>query len=291
MTTSGATSLGSTVRAPLICALVCVAAGAAASPARAGAPLPSSMAATGDSITRGFNAGWRPFMDSPASSWATGTDADVASVYRRISRRNPRLRGHRLNLARSGSGVSDLVRQAEGLRERRVEYVTVLTGANDLCAPTEREMTPVAGFRDGIALGLEALHASAPRARVSLLSIPDLTRLLVLGRRTRATRTAWRTLAICPSLFARPTSSERRDLARRERVGARLAAYNAELAAACAARPWCAWDADAVFSFRFQTRHVSHRDGFHPSEAGQRALADVAWSVAFPKVGTLTPAP
>ena len=292
MTSSRPSSLGLTVRALLLCVLVCLAVVAGAPAAEARAALPSSIAATGDSITRGFNAGWRPYMDSPARSWVTGTDADVASLYRRISRRNPRMRGHRLNLARSGSGVADLVRQAEGLRDRRVDYVTVLTGANDVCGPSEGEMTSVASFRAGIALGLESVHAAAPRARVSVLSIPDVTRLFALGRRSHTARATWRTLAICPSLFARPTSSAPRDRARRERVAARLAAFNAELGAACAARAWCEGDGGAVFAFPIAARHVSRRDFFHPSEAGQRALADVAWRAAFlPDADALAPAP
>jgi hypothetical protein len=125
---------------------------------------------------------------------------------------------------------------------------------------------------------------------VSVLSIPDVGRLFALGRRSRAARAAWRSLGVCAALFARPTSTAPRDRARRERVLARLAAYNAELEAACVAGPWCAWDGGAVFAFRFETSHVSRRDFFHPSEAGQRALAAVAWRAAFPAGPGTTPA-
>jgi lysophospholipase L1-like esterase len=257
----------------------------------AGPAYPSSMAALGDSITRAYNAGERPFADAPDRSWATGGDEEVASLYSRLVRRNPSLRGRRLNLARSGTRLADVRSQAARLQGQGVEYVTVLSGANDLCAPTEREMTPVACFRADAAQALAAVHAAAPRARVSLVSIPDVVHLLALGERSRAARTVWLGLRLCASVLDRAGSDSAADAARRRRVARRLADYNAELEAACAPLAWCTWDGGAVFRFRFEPGHVSSRDFFHPSRTGQAALASVAWRAAFPRAGPLTPTP
>jgi lysophospholipase L1-like esterase len=284
----------SVLRAPLATATAALAAllGLAAVPAQAAvSAYPSSMGAVGDSITRAFNAGLRPFADSPDRSWATGSDGSVASLYSRAVRRNPRLRGHRLNVAQTGARLADIRRQAGLLRGRKVDYVTVLVGANDLCAPTEGQMTTVAAFREELALALAALRAEAPRARLSVLSIPDVARLYDLGRTSPRARVAWRVFGICASLFARPTSVRPADVARRRRVVERLRAYNAELESACARLPWCTWDRKAVFRYRFEARHVSGRDFFHPSQEGQRVLAALAWEAAFPRAGPLTPAP
>ncbi len=38
---------------------------------------PTSMAATGDSVTRAYNTGTLPFSDGPDNSWSTGTRNSV----------------------------------------------------------------------------------------------------------------------------------------------------------------------------------------------------------------------
>ena len=55
---------------------------ALADPAKVG--YPSSIASTGDSITRAFETCSLPFTDCPVNSWSTGTSSTVNSQYRRI---------------------------------------------------------------------------------------------------------------------------------------------------------------------------------------------------------------
>src|SRR5918912_1280871 len=56
---------------------------ASVAPAAAAEPIPNSLDALGDSITRGFNAcGF--FFDCTARSWSTGTYSPVNSHYLRI---------------------------------------------------------------------------------------------------------------------------------------------------------------------------------------------------------------
>jgi lysophospholipase L1-like esterase len=260
-----------------------------AKPARP--PLPGSMAATGDSITRAFNAGLQPFTDSPARSWATGDDAEVSSVYRRLLARDRRIRDHALNVARTGARVADVRRQVGTLAGRPVEYVTILVGANDACTATEHAMTPVAAFRTEMDTALATLHSTNAGVAVSVLSIPDVRRLFEISRTRRTARAAWLAFGICQAMFANPRSNAPGDVQRRDRVAARIVDYNGELAAACARYPSCTWDGGAVHSYPFEREHVSTRDYFHPSRAGQRTLAAVAWRAAFPRVGTLTPDP
>src|ERR1700712_3881340 len=69
---------------------------------------PSSMASTGDSITRGFNTGTVPFTDAPTNSWSTGTNAAVNSHYSRILALNPGISGHSYNDAVTGDQMVDL---------------------------------------------------------------------------------------------------------------------------------------------------------------------------------------
>jgi hypothetical protein len=59
---------------------------------RAAAALPSSMAALGDSLTRGYGAGGTA-ADYPAESWSTGTDSAVSSHYLRLLAQNAAISG------------------------------------------------------------------------------------------------------------------------------------------------------------------------------------------------------
>src|SRR5919109_3711496 len=94
------------------------------------APYPDSMAATGDSITRAFNAGVLPWTEAPWNSWSTGWSSFVSSHYRRILTVNPRIFLRNFNDARSGAKMADLARQVPLVNLQRVDYVTVLIGAN-----------------------------------------------------------------------------------------------------------------------------------------------------------------
>jgi hypothetical protein len=53
------------------------------------------------------------------------------------------------------------------------------------------------------------------------------------------------------------------------------------LAQECAAYPTCRFDGNAVFSHQFSKSEVSRLDYFHPSLAGQAALASITWSASW----------
>src|SRR5437773_2801007 len=79
---------------------------ALADPAKVG--YPSSIASTGDSITRAFETCFLPFTDCPANSWSTGTSSAVNSQYRRILAANPAISGRSHNDAKTGARMVDL---------------------------------------------------------------------------------------------------------------------------------------------------------------------------------------
>src|SRR4029450_13843369 len=90
----------------LILALAVVLAGLVAQPAWAAPPLPSSMAAIGDSITRAAGV-WCFYGDHPGQSWSTGyTSYDgIASHYERIRQLNSAITGHAWNDAVTGATI------------------------------------------------------------------------------------------------------------------------------------------------------------------------------------------
>jgi hypothetical protein len=111
---------------------------------------------------------------------------------------------------------------------------------------------------------------------VLVASIPDLYRLWqALEGNIRAELT-WRVAHICQSMLAYPGTG-----ADRLAVAAQEQADNGALVAVCARFSHCRDDAGAVYQERFTAAQVSTVDFFHPSVAGQQALAAVTWTAGF----------
>jgi lysophospholipase L1-like esterase len=241
-------------------------------------PGPRAMAALGDSITRAFAACGRS-GDCVETSWATGTIKGLDSHAQRLTITDPD-RSH--NLAVSGARVAGLASQVEAAVRARPDYVTVLIGANDACAPTEAAMTSVEEYTGAFNAALNALVRGLPDAHILVLSVPDLARLWEVGRDHPEVRRVWDSYDVCQSMLADPTDTTAGAQARRDRVRARIQAYNAAMIAACAGyTPHCRGDGNAVFNYRFDLEDVSPIDYWHPSEHGQATLARVAWEAGF----------
>ncbi|GII58075.1 lipoprotein [Planotetraspora thailandica] len=240
---------------------------------------PRVMAALGDSISAGFNAcGW--YVSCTSRSWSAGDDSSVGSHYLRLLGMSPGMRGHNLNFAVPGADSADLAGQARRAVAAGAGYVTILIGAQDACTDSEAAMTPVGAFRKGVEDALAVLRPSG--AKVFVASIPDLRRLWLVGKDNGWARSFWALGRVCPSMLAEPSSLAKKDEARRERVRARVIAYNDQLRQACALYgPACRYDGGAVFSYPFTLRHVSGWDYFHPNAEGQRALAQVTFDAGF----------
>jgi lysophospholipase L1-like esterase len=242
------------------------------------AAYPSSIASTGDSITRAFNDCSFPFVDCPAASWSTGTAG--YSHYSRLRAVNPAITGRSWNHAVSGADMADLQGQVAGVVGRGAEYVTVLMGANDVCASSEAGMTPVDVFSSQFAAAMTTLTGGLPNARVFVSSIPDVHQLFQLYRFNLGANAVWAIAGICQSMLANPWSSSAVDTQRRARVRQRNIDYNTVLGQVCATFTNCRFDNNAVFNTGFARSDVSTRDYFHPSVAGQSKLAGVTWSAA-----------
>ncbi|GIH24184.1 hypothetical protein Aph01nite_24940 [Acrocarpospora phusangensis] len=236
---------------------------------------PVVLAALGDSISVGFNAcGW--YVACTSRSWSAGDHPDVNSHYLRLLAAGQAVKGRNLNFAVSGSTSADLLGQAARAVAAKATYVTILIGANDVCARSEKSMTPVAVYRQRVAAALGKLRPTG--ARVFLASVPDLKHLWRVGRDNVLARAFWSVGKVCPVLLAAPASTAKKDAERRDRVRARVVAYNAQLAEACAEYgPACRYDGGKVFGYPFSLDQVSGWDFFHPNAAGQRALAEITY--------------
>ena len=235
---------------------------------------PASIAAVGDSITRGFDA-CQVLADCPEVSWSTGTDSTVKSLALRLL--GPTGAAARSwNLARTGARMAELPGQMALAAAEKPELVTVMAGANDACRDSPELMTPVADFKASFTAAMARLRAGAPKAQVYVTSVPDLKRLWSTGRGNPMSRQIWK-LGICGSMLADAEDVSASAEKRRAQVHARVVAYNAALREVCAADTRCRYDGGAVFGFAFDGEQLSPWDFFHPSKDGQARLAEIAY--------------
>jgi len=243
-------------------------------------PVPNSMAALGDSITRGFDA-CPNFGECVASNWSTGTDPSVDSQYSRILAVNPNIAGHVFNDAVSGATESNLVAQATNAVNQNVDYITIEMGGNDACKSTEAQMTPVATYQSQFQAAMNTITTGLPNARIFVASVPDIKQLWFVGKDSAAAQNIWSTFGICQSMVANPTSTAQTDVDRRDRVQQRVIDYNTALATVCAQFTHCRFDNNLIFDSKFALSDVSSTDYFHPSLAGQTELAIETYGVGW----------
>ncbi|MFD3324754.1 SGNH/GDSL hydrolase family protein [Streptomyces sp. NPDC058701] len=234
---------------------------------------PASIAAVGDSITRGFDA-CSVLADCPEVSWATGNDPAVRSLATRLLG-EAQAPTRSWNHAVTGSRMADLPGQLAEAAAHKPGLVTVMVGSNDACRPTVSSMTSVADFRSGFEQALGGLRAASPDSQVYVSSVPDLQRLWEQGKDLPMVRQVWK-LGICQSMLADPLSGAAGATARREQVRARVVEYNEVLREVCAKDPLCRYDGGAVFQYPFDAQQLSRWDWFHPGREGQARLAELA---------------
>ncbi|MER5372014.1 SGNH/GDSL hydrolase family protein [Streptomyces sp. NPDC002553] len=235
---------------------------------------PESIAAVGDSITRGFDA-CAILTDCPEVSWATGGNAEVNSLAVRLLGAG-KAATHSWNHAVTGARMADLPAQMARAAADKPQLVTVMVGANDACRATAAAMTPVADFRAAFEDAMRTLRRAAPKTQVYVASVPDLKRLWSQGRTSALGKQVWK-LGICPSMLGDADALDAAATLRRDTVHKRVEDYNTVLAEVCAKDPRCRFDGGAVYDYRFGTDQLSHWDWFHPSVNGQARLAEIAY--------------
>ncbi len=243
-------------------------------------PVPNSMAALGDSISRAFDA-CPTFGECLSAVWSSGTDAGVDSHYSRLLALNPAIADNAHNDAVSGAVMASLNGQAVNAVNQSVEYVTIEMGGNDGCKGTEAEMTLVATYRSQFQQAMTTLTNGLPNAHILVASVPDLFRLWTVGKDSSAARSAWTQFNICQSMVANPQSTAPADVDRRARVRQRVIDYNTALATVCGQYANCRFDQNAVFDSPFALSDISTVDYFHPSYAGQTGLAVLTYAAGY----------
>jgi lysophospholipase L1-like esterase len=250
----------------------------APAPARAESlPLPNSIVAAGDSITRAFDAGIDCILrDCPQYSWSTGDSGRVISHYRRILAANPRIAGQNYSLARSGARVADLQYMLHYAGFYKADYVTVLIGANDVCTSSIPTMTSTVTFYQEFAAAVGDYFEQNPSGHIFVASIPDIYQLWAVMHTNADAANHWKLFGICQSMLA--TSNSEAD---RQVVAHQAAVDNYILATVCQYFRNCRWDGYAVFNYKFPAADVSTIDYFHPNVSGENDIADVTWRASY----------
>src|SRR5215207_8161358 len=261
----------------VVLALVVALAGLVAQPAWAAPPLPASMAALGDSITRAYDV-CCSYGDHSGQSWSSGyTSYDgIASHYERLKQLNPAITGHAWNDAVSGSKMAQAPGQATQAVSQGARYVTILMGANDLCTSSPSTMTSTADFRAQFGQAMATLMAQDRKPYVFVSSIPNIHQLWQVLHTNSLARWVWANFHICQSMLAATNTDTQR-----QQVRDREVAFNQILAEVCAQHARCRWDGGAVYNYQFSASQVSTLDFFHPSLSGQASLARVTWTASW----------
>jgi hypothetical protein len=234
-------------------------------------PLPTSMAAIGDSFTVGFSTGAPDCLSGSCPQWSWSTGTSSTSHYVRLLALDPGIAGHAINAAVPGASMSSFVGQVATATSggNQPGYVTVLLGAADTCLVSPP--TDVSVFTAQFRAGMDALFQSSPNSRVLVASIFSLEsiRSAVLADNPAAT------FALCSSTFFDASD------AARAAIMDRLQQFNAILSTECATYANCQYDGGALFAHNWTRAEVSTVDNVHPSVAGQNMISTTLWNAGF----------
>ncbi|MFD4422588.1 SGNH/GDSL hydrolase family protein [Agromyces sp. NPDC058484] len=229
----------------------------------------------GDSVSLGVNACAEPGQCAKAS-WSGGSEPEVGSIAGRLAAASGVVPAV-VNAAKDGGDVQDALGLVDEVLQADPQLVTVLLGGNDACAPTLNEMTSAADFEARLTALFARLNAEAPDATILALSVPNLGHLWEIGHADERAVQTWNSSPSCKNLLGSADDASAEATARRDAVSARVDEYNAAIGRVCAAAERCIDDGGAVHAYEFTAEEISAIDFFHPSIAGQRVIAGLAW--------------
>lgn len=246
---------------------------------------PKVLVSLGDSITQAANA-CEPYQECPQVSWSTGetpeTENNVFNTHtgtfkEQIEKLNKEpITVH--NNARSYTKVNDLPNQAQLAVTQQAEFITILSGANDLCVANENKITSPESFKDSLTETLNILNDKLPKSKIFIASIPNIYQLWETNHNNLEAVHKWDEGKLCQSMLENPTSNDQEDTARRARVALKLEQFNNILEQVCVSAVNCSTDNKRIFNTKFENTDLSEVDFFHPSVKGQQKIASTAWN-------------
>jgi hypothetical protein len=213
----------------------------------------------------------QPGVEVRENSWATGSNPEVDSLYLRILKHNPGIKGHNMPYSEGGADVRALAGQADRLldSDAKPDLIVIQIMDNDLTCPVDRDA--LAGFSKQLSATLKKLAHGAPNSSEFVVSqfgsVPTYATSLSRDERASQGGTG-------PCDFMTPTGSvPPAKVARAEQA---IHAYEAALAAACKTAPRCTYD--GAFGHIVDRRDYIAADLNHFSIHGHAKAAAVAWA-------------
>ena len=228
--------------------------------------------ALGDSITTAVNS--TDWGARTIHSWSTGSGNDgiVESHYKKLKHQFPDKQVSFHNVARGGAKSSGLASQLSELSVFSPDYVTLLIGANDACSWNEEDaQIQLDRFDRNVRQTVSGLVDQNPAVKIAMLPLPDMHALWEIGMEMNC-QWLWNLTGVCPSLLGSRVTHEER-LAFQNRVNE----ANQRLGQIAGDFPDQVKFNQSLGHYRFSTEHISPRDCFHPSGAGQDLIARLAW--------------
>jgi len=265
----------------LLCATLSSATPAGAAPAATPA-YPNSIAVIGHSFATGEGV-TGPRAVRIRSSWVTGDNPAVQSLYSRILARNPAIRGNRFNLAIGGADVASMLLQAQkAVTIKPTPELVVVQGIdNDITCDNVGHKP----FQVAFARVLDVLATGLPDARIFVVSqfgsIPTWIKALTLKQRINQRDRISGSSGPCAFLDRSGAPIPKR-VAYLEAV---IHRYEAAVATACKAVATCRYDGGAFGRIVERPEYISW-DVIHLSVQGQAKAAAVAWE-AMKRVGII----
>lgn len=214
-------------------------------------------AALGDSGTTAFNA--EQDWNNKDYSWATGTK--VNSHYMRLKKHHPKIKV--INMAIPGVKSDDLVRQAEQASIVKLDYVTILIGANDFCGgKADPEQ-----YGDNIMKAIRVIQKKSPNAKILLSSLPNIPKVRAIAE-TMTCGLIWR------------EAMKHCDVSDTNKFLNAWVGMNFELAKISMTSGNVRYSS-SLSSREITKEGISNVDCFHPNNVGQEAIADMTWNDGF----------
>jgi hypothetical protein len=243
---------------------------------------PLGLIAIGHSGLTGYASDPSRLMSSAReNSWATGTNPAVASIYLRMVRAEPQMKGHVANTAVNGSKASSLLGQAQQAFATvpRPELAIIQTIDNDIACDGTDEANHAA-FAQGLRDAIDAIVKQSPSATV--LTFAQFGRPAGYVRAALANPDARRHFSgdgMCDGLdtAGRPVPARITALTRI------IEGYEAVLSSVCKTYPQCTYT-DVSKRYVDRIDLLAQGDWDHESVAGHAAWAALMW----PTVATLS---
>ena len=255
------------------------------------APVPSLLAAIGDSYSQAYSVSPSYLRDHIGFSWVIGSARNdgVFSLYERFKAigGSPVV----VDAATSGRQMKDAPRQADlvvaaakKLKPGQTAYVTFELGTNDLCADPYPKTDPVSFARD-LATAITTLRSGLPAgSRILMLPVPDFPHFRDI---TQANAAARAELALPQNINRCPPWLGGNGSFSMAQANDYLSRYDAALETECrgitvadspSGKLYCTYNAALMAETDFRIADLSTVDYFHPSLSGQARMAADAWA-------------